>query len=186
MSNNFKYKFLITYATWTGVTKEVAEYIGKVVRSKSYSVDLLPVNQVHSLSDYDCVVIGSSIHASQMVKDFLKFIKKYRDEIQNLPHAFFVVCANMNEDNDVNREETTGWLHNALEKIGQFKPLSLGLFAGALTTNTKEYQNQNIFVKKIIQTMQEKIIEDYGKSDFRDWDAITEWSNHLVDLCKNI
>lgn len=167
---------LITYATWTGATKEVAEYVAKTLHDNHLMVDVIPIDQINSISEYDSIIVGSSIHVGQVVKGFLKFLKTFRGEINQIPHAFFIVCANMNEDNAENRIETQKWLDKALEKTGQFKPVTVGLFAGAVITDSLEYKKQNLFIKRIISTMQSKLVEDFGKSDFRNWDKISQWA----------
>ena len=178
-------KFLITYATWTGATKEVAQFMAEKMRARSVLVDVISADSVTSLDHYDCVIAGSSIHASRTVKNFDKFLNKFKNEILEKPHAFFVVCANMNQETETTRNETLGWLNKTLEKIGQFSPISVGLFAGAVITDSQEFHSQNFLIKRIIMAMQVKMTEDFGKSDFRNWENISDWANELVSLVVN-
>ena len=160
-----KLNVLVTYATWTGVTREVANFLGVTMRKEQFNVDILPVKNVAALHNYDCLVFGTSIHASQPVKGLINFLKNNYKEVQNKPHAFFVVCANMNEDSSANRSETEIWLKKALDNVGPFHPISIGYFAGAILTESEEYAQQNFLLKKVIQGMKEKYLGDFGKTD---------------------
>jgi menaquinone-dependent protoporphyrinogen IX oxidase len=86
----------------------------------------------------------------------------------------------MMEDKEENRAETLSWLMKVTDKFPNVQPISIGLFSGAVTTESEEYKKVNFFIKKIIQSMKQKMEEDYGKSDFRDWGKIEEWSNALA------
>jgi len=97
---------LVTYATWTGATRAVANYVGDVIHRHSLNADVLAINAIDSLSDYDCSVVRSSIHARQVMKEFTKFLKINKREIKNKPHAFFIVCSNTSDDKNTNRPET--------------------------------------------------------------------------------
>lgn len=176
---------LIAYSTWSGATREVAEYISNVFRQNGWSVAVNNVINIHALADNDAILIGTSIHAGQVTKNFARFLKNFHDEITQNPHAFFVVCANMNEDDESSRLETQNWLNQALKKAGTFSPVSIGLFAGAAKTDSVEFENQNFLVKKIIKAMQDKLIEEYGKSDFRDWEKISDWAIKIKDSLAN-
>ena len=181
MDNN-NLNVLVTYATWTGATREVANFIAETMRKSSLNIDVLPVKNISSIDGYDCLVFGTSIHAGQPVKGLVNFLRKYSNEVQERPHAFFVVCANMNENTNENRTETEDWLMKALDNIGPFHPISIGYFAGAILTESEEYAQQNIFLKKVIQGMKEKYLGDFGKTDFRDWEAISQWATELIKL----
>lgn len=173
-------KVLVAYATWSGATGEVAERIGTVLKNNNLSVDVLPANKVKKVSDYQAIILGTSIHASMTVGGFRKFLSKFNKVMTSLPVAYFVVCANMMEDKIENRQETLAWLKKTTDKYPQVQPVSIGLFGGAVTTTGKDYDKLNFLLKKMIDSMKQKMEQDYGKSDFRDWEKIEAWSKVLV------
>jgi len=85
------------------------------------------------------------------------------------------------DDKEENREETLSWLRKVTDKYPNVQPISIGLFGGAVMTDGEEYKKVNFFIKKVVQSMKQKMEEDYGKSDFRDWDKIEKWSNALAN-----
>jgi len=174
---------LIAYSTWTGVSKSIAEEISKVFVEKGISSDLFNAKEVSSITEYDLIVLGTSIHAFNTVRGFNKFLRKFHNELEKKKTAFFVVCANMMEDNEENRIETSGWLEKATGRYPDIHPISIGLFGGAVIDDSTEYKKQSIVVRKIINAMKEKMVEDYGKSDFRDLSKVREW---VLDLTKRI
>lgn len=173
-------KLLVAYATWTGATREVAEKIGDSLKLNGLEVEVRPAKEVKQVNGFDAVVLGTSIHASQSVGAFQKFLTNFSQELTTLPVAFFVVCANMMEDKEENREETLSWLKKVTDKYPNVQPISIGLFGGAVITESVEYTKVNFFIKRVIQSMKQKMEEDYGRSDFRDWEKIENWSTSLA------
>ena len=52
---NKKIRILIGYASKHGSTAEIADFIGKELKSKKTTVDIQPVIQVESVENYDVV-----------------------------------------------------------------------------------------------------------------------------------
>ena len=173
-------KILIAYATWSGTTREIAERI-KNNLMKDYQIDLMPAKKIDSISDYDAVVLGTSIHAGIANNEFRKLLNKFRPALTSKPISIFVVCANMMEDNDKNRSETNEWLQKSLKRYPDIKPILIGYFGGAVLTETAEFQKANFLVKKVILAMKSKMQEDFGKFDFRDWEKIDSWSAEFAN-----
>jgi menaquinone-dependent protoporphyrinogen oxidase len=177
-------KVLIAYATWAGATHQVADEIAKTLRDKGFAVEVDSADKVKSIEDYQAVILGTSIHASQPVKGFNHFLSHFHKELGDRPVAFFVVCANMMEDNEKNRTETLGWLKKTTDKFPEVKPVSIGLFGGAVTTEGDDYRQVNFIVRKMIESMKENIEKEYKKSDFRDWEQIRAWVVEISKLIK--
>ncbi len=175
---------LVAYSSWAGATHEIADGIAKVFKEKDIVVEVLPSKEIKSISEYQAVILGTSIHAGQTVNTFNKFLKEYHDELIQKSVAVFVVCANMMEDELKNRKETTEWLHKTMEKYPDVKPVSTGLFAGALITEGEDFNKLNFLFRKLIESMRDNLLKEYGKTDFRDWEKIRVWAEDTYNLIK--
>ena len=174
-------KILVAYATWSGVTRGVAQEIAKTLQSQRNAVDVFPVKEVKDVSEYDAVLVGTSLHMFGPVGDFRSFLKRNQKNLQNMPTAFFVVCANMQEDTPKNREQTLEWLNKGLKGLEDIRPVDIGLFAGAMLTDTPEYQKANFVRKQMIHAMYSMVKKQYGKNDFRDWAKIRAWADEVLE-----
>ena len=173
-------KVLIAYSTWAGSTHEVANEIGKVFQANSFDVDVIAANESKSIDTYEAILLGTSIHAGQTVKSFRQFIKQNIDVLIKKPTALFIVCANLMKDSEDNREETLAWLNRVIGKYEKLKPLSIGLFGGTVLTNGDDFNKLNVLIRKTITAMNKKMIDEHGRSDFRDWEFIHSWAEGVI------
>ena len=175
-------KILITYGTWSGATKEVAQAIAKELNNNTTQVEVIRAGEVKNISGYEAVIAGTSIHAGQVTGEFKKFLKLFQEELKEKKLAYFVVCANMFEDKEATRTETLGWLNKGLQGLEGLEPIDTGLFAGAVLTKGDLYEKQNFIVKAILGSMKTNLEKQYGKTDFRDWVKISQWAKGLKKL----
>ena len=84
-------------------------------------------------------------------------------------------------DSEENRSETLAWLEQAIGIYKNFKPKSIGLFGGATLTSGDKFKNLNLIIKRIIKAMDKKMIEEFGTSDFREWESIHKWTEELIN-----
>jgi len=162
-------KALVAYATWAGSTAEIAESVAKTLRDRSLDVDVNPVRRVQSLSGYDAVILGTPIWMSRPHPDTRRFVKRFRNELSNLPVAFFVACLNMTEDTQQNRIQTEGYLRPFYRAAPLVKPFSIGLFAGVMDASK---------LKGVWRFVMSRTLQ----GDFRSWKKINAWAESLKEF----
>ena len=85
-------KILVTYASRTGSTAEIAEAICNTLREDKVHVDILPMADVKNLSSYHAVIIGSAIRKSRWLPEAMQFVETHRAMLARTRIATFTVC----------------------------------------------------------------------------------------------
>jgi menaquinone-dependent protoporphyrinogen oxidase len=159
---------LVAYATRAGSTTGVAEAIGQTLREAGAQVDVLPVTEVRDLAGYDGLVLGSAVRVGKPLPELLHFADRYTWALNDLPVAYFVVCATMMENTPEHREVVLGYL-TPLRRIRE--PVSIGLFAGAY-----DPKSVNLLLRWLARAMHAP------EGDWRSWAEIRDWARALVPL----
>ena len=120
-------KILIAYITKTNTTKEYAEHIKKGLEGEEVKVDLLRLEQVNNLKNYDAVIIGSPINGMMWTPDASNFVKEHVDELSKVTTAYYFVSYMYHDGRPM-------W-HNAIDKSmakvsNMVKPVIIGKFSG--------------------------------------------------------
>jgi menaquinone-dependent protoporphyrinogen oxidase len=157
-------KVLIAYATVYGSTKEVAEKVGEVLKSKEMEVDVKSVTDISDVSGYDAAVIGAPVMKFSFLPPARKFVKKNKDALSKIPVAYFSIGFKMIDDTPEGRD----WMMKKLKVVTKVvEPVDVGLFGG-------RYQKPEKGLKM-----------PFPEGDWRDWDKITAWAEGLVDKFKS-
>jgi menaquinone-dependent protoporphyrinogen oxidase len=160
---------LVTYASKHNSTAEIAKAIGEVLQQANVStVDIVPVENVEDIADYDAVILGSAVYAGQWQSNAANFLKKHEAELAQLPVWLFS-SGPIGEGNP--QDLLKGWkFPEALQPIAsRIKPHDIALFHGNLDPTTLN-PIERIVVKGV----------KAPTGDFRDWDVIRGWAYNIV------
>lgn len=167
-------KILVTYASRFGATAGVAEAIGKTLAEMGAQVDVLPMKAVTDLSPYQAVVAGSAINGGAWLPEALQFVRANQAELKQRPFATFLVCMTLAMKNaDQYRSHVSTWLDPVRAQV---RPVSEGLFAGALDVNKMPSFSDRL--KFRISVM----FGVWKEGDYRDWNTIRAWAAALKPL----
>lgn len=165
-------KILIACASKYGATTEIAEKIGQVLRDAAFTVDVLPVEQVHDLTPYDVVVLGSAVYAGQWRREAVSFLDENELSLSQRPVWFFS-SGPTGEGDAV--QLMKGWRFPEAQKpiADRIKPRDIAFFHGELDLNKLNF-GEKILVKGIKAPL----------GDFRDWQAIEAWATTIAETLK--
>jgi menaquinone-dependent protoporphyrinogen oxidase len=164
-------KILVTYASRSGTTAEVAEAICKTLSQGGAHVDMLPMQAVNDLSSYRAVVAGSAIRGAKWLPEAVQFIRAHQETLRHKPFAMFTVCLTLAMANaEQYRSAVAGWVApvGALVKL-----LSEGLFAGRLDFNKLPMNWDTLKLRLSVA------LGIFPRGDHRDWNAIRAWAESL-------
>ena len=188
-------KVLVVYTTNAGSTTDVAETIGETLRQKEAQVDICHIDNLDGISAYDAVIVGGPMIMGWH-KAVVRFLEKHQKALSKMPVAYFFTALHLTDTGEPSlgqlsiyldpniastprnqnklsfKEKFTtvkSYLEPVLKEVPLVKPVSAGFFAGKL-----DYSKLNILHKIFV-----KFIIRGEKGDFRNWEAIRQWSSSL-------
>jgi menaquinone-dependent protoporphyrinogen oxidase len=190
-------KILVTYATNSGTTAEVAQTIGDELQKSGEETDVLPLEKVGSLESYDALVVGAPMILGWH-RRALRFLSKNRSMLKHKPLAVFVTCMSLTKTGETSIQgvpvtvdenlpkpprnaksltlkERYSLFSNYLRPILHtcpVKPVSAGVFGGRLDFGSMQWWAM-IFVILILQAQ---------AGDKRNWETIRAWAHSLPEL----
>jgi menaquinone-dependent protoporphyrinogen oxidase len=165
-------RILVTYASRTGSTEEVAKAIGKTLSESGAQVDVLAMQDVKDLAPYRAVVAGSAIRKSKWLPEAAEFIKTHRVALSQKPFAMFTVCITLAMSNtDQYRSAVSSWVAPVRAQV---KPMSEAFFAGMLDFNRLPLNWDTLKLRATVA------LGIFPKGDRRDFAAIRDWAASLA------
>jgi menaquinone-dependent protoporphyrinogen oxidase len=149
----------------------VAEVIGQALCDEGAAVDVRLAKEVHDVSAYRAVILGSAIRMGRWLPEAVEFVETHQDTLRQLPVAYFSVCMTLQEDTEENRREVAAYVDPVREIV---QPVDVGAFAGAM-----DYGKLSLAFQLLIRAM--KIPE----GDFRNWDSIHTWGTDVRPMLLN-
>lgn len=156
-------EILVAYATKMGATKEIAEAVAKRIRSAAHQVTVLDVADVESVEQYKAVVLGSALYAARWRPEAVRFLKRNAAALARKPVWLFHSGP---LGDDLSSQKAPRKVRELATRIGAEQPATFG---GRLTPDTAV----GFFAKKMAQGPM--------SGDFRDWNAIELWANHVAE-----
>lgn len=171
-------RILVTYASRNGSTAGVAETIGLTLSNEGFQVDVIPVDEVHDISIYQSIIVGSAIQAGHWLPEAIDFVKEHKSSLSKMPYATFTVCMTLAMPKSIKYQKfVESWLepiHNIV------KPLSEGYFAGFLCIkNIHSFSDRLKFRLSVIFGV-------WKEGDHRNWEEIRTWTLGLKPYFKEV
>jgi len=171
---------LVVFGTRYGSTARIAEEIGKVLSGEGLKVRVVNVakNPISDISEFDVVIVGSGIKMGKWTSETLDFLKRYEADLSQKRVALFASCGYSREPDKVD-----GARENFLIKIANrypsIKPVSLGLFGGVFSFDKYGFAERLMF-RGIKKDLEKQGIDTKKPYDFRDWEAVHEWTKDVI------
>jgi menaquinone-dependent protoporphyrinogen oxidase len=157
---------LVGYATRYGSTQEVAESIAATLRERNLAVDIKEIKNVHTLTDYDGIILGAPLFMFHWHKDALRFLSKYRKILKEIPVAIFAPGPIQDPFSEKEWQGARDQLNKELAKFPWFKPVTVEIFGGKFDPSKLRFPLK-MFAGKM------------PASDIRDWTAIRTWAGNI-------
>lgn len=178
---------LIVYGTSFGATKGTSEEIDRILQEENFDVKIVNAKEekVKDISEYDLIVVGSSLANCRWNSEAEDFLKRFHKEFEQKKLALFVSSVAPIAEREGNAEEVAKTRKIALDdKVSKYglKPVTMGLFGGILNYNKMGFlarKGMEIAFKSRLQNNGFKEAEP-GVYDLRDWDKIRSWTRELA------
>lgn len=176
---------LVIFASEEGQTAKIAECIASRFAFHQIPCDCVSVTQhgidAVAVDAYDAVVIGSPIHYSHYDPRLAEMIKNFREDLNEIPSAFFSVSLGILSDEETEKDEvhriTDAYLANT-----QWNPSMKVHFAGTLA-----YSKYGWVKRRLMRFVVRKaggptdVRYDY---EFTDWQQVQIFVDRFVEFVR--
>jgi len=175
-------KVLVAYASKTGYTKGIAEFVGEKLRERGIQADAQEVEAVGNVGEYDAYVIGSAVYMFHWAKEAQQFVSRNRTVLASRPVWLFssgpVGTKPTNaKGQDLLAVEVSG--PKEIEELREsIKPRDHRVFFGGID-GTRLTGTMGLAYRMVRRSQAAR--ESMPEGDFRDWKEIEAWANSIAD-----
>lgn len=154
-------RVLITAASKYGATEEMAGTIGEVVRGRGVEVDVVRMDEVQDVREYDAVVIGSAIYLGRWMTMAREFLDAHDRGLRERPVWLFSSGPISEADEDTQCDSD--------EIVEQVDAVEHRVFRGSIA-------------RRNLSTAERLLIMSLGvkDGDYRDWAEIRAWADSIA------
>jgi len=182
-------EIVIFFATREGQSSKIAERIARDLRAGATEVVVLDVKRLHSALDwslYASVFVVASVHAGRHEPEMIRFVRRYRHELERLRAIFMSVSLSEAGAEDVRvpaerRRRSAADVQQMIDRFVKdtgWQPERTSPVAGALT-----YSRYNVlvrFVMKWIARRQGAPTDTSRDYEFTDWPALDRFVDEVL------
>ena len=155
---------LVAYASKSGATAEIANWIGDALRQNGAAVELRPADEVISLEGYDAVVVGGPLYMGKVLRPVPAFFARHKAALAQKPVAVFIAGSSLGKD-DPKADQHGQTIAGAA--AGGVPVAAVGLFGGRFSS-----RNVPLIGRFLTNAVKEE--------DTRDRAAIESWAGALL------
>lgn len=161
-------KVLVAYGSKKGMTAEIAERIGKVLRQAQLDVEVASARDAGDPAGYRAIVLGSGVYAGMWRREAKRYLKAHQAELARRPVWLFSSGPTGEGDLD---KLLMGWkFPKGLQPVAdRIKPRGIVVFRGAF-----DETRAGFFEKWIMKKVKA------ASGDFRDWSVIESWAREIA------
>jgi menaquinone-dependent protoporphyrinogen oxidase len=167
-------RVLVAYGSKYGSTAEIAEAIGKGLRSAGLDADVVPAGDVRSLDPYRAVVLGSAVYMGRWRRDALRLLRRRRKELTQRDVWLFSsgpVGEEKPSATPAEKEKQERWTRpkNVQRLATEIGARDHVVFGGRVSDDTGGFMRRSM-AKKTPPELRDR----------RDWSAIDAWAKGVA------
>ena len=175
-------RVLVAYASCYGATQGIAERIAALLRQQGMEVTLKAAKQAGNPAEYDAAVIGSAAYYFHWMRPAKKFVRRNSKVLASRPVWLFSSGPLGTKAKDDQGRDFCEFLEP--KEIAEFretvKPRDHKVFFGAMDAGKLGFWHRLVY--KMPANRDNAL---FPQGDFRDWAAITAWTDSIAKTLKS-
>jgi menaquinone-dependent protoporphyrinogen oxidase len=173
---------LVAFATTDGMTETISERLAECGRASGHNVKMLDLRgtpAAFTLSEFDAIVIGASLHAGGYQRSVKRFIRAHLPTLNIAASAFFSVCLAQASKHEAERAEGLRIAEQFVAGLG-WRPRIVQPIAGALRFSRYGWLRR-IAMRRIARKEQPGI-DVTRDHEYTDWDQVDAFLSGFLGL----
>ncbi len=172
-------KTLILFASVDGQTLKISNFLSDQLKENKCEVVLFDIHDFKGeLTEFDKIIIGSSIRYGVHHKAIIDFINEHKEALDSHKTAFFSVNLVARKP-EKNQADTNPYVIKFFKEI-TWRPTLVEVFAGKL--DYKKYPFFDRIMIQFIMWMTKGPTDSNAKIEYTDWDRVKSFGEKILTL----